>query len=203
MQGFYRYLAGTFQDVGSDLSKCDTHMLTYLRSLFGECVDRHTSMADGGVQFSRFHFRFIELEGCVCVLMSWFQFQVAVGTTATTECGHGARHAVRRGLAARVRAVAAVRDGGVEYRVDGYQNFAPRFLRLCSEKGYDVRRECREACASGAALPDAIRRGVERTSDERMQEIVAAPTLHAAESSFINHSMQRRPVLARRPLQGP
>ena len=35
-----RYLAGTFQDVGSDLSKCDAHMLAHLRSLFGECVDR-------------------------------------------------------------------------------------------------------------------------------------------------------------------
>jgi len=46
------------------------------------------------------------------------------------------------------------------YRVNGYQDFAPRFLRLCSEKGYDVLRKCREACASGAALRDAIRRGV-------------------------------------------
>jgi hypothetical protein len=66
------------------------------------------------------------------------------------------------------------------YRVNGYQNFAPRFLRLCSEKGYEVRRECRNACDRGAALRDAIRRGVERTNDERMQEIVAAPTLDAA-----------------------
>ncbi len=75
-------------------------------------------------------------------------------------------------------------------RVDGYQNFAPRFLRLCSEKGYDVRRECREACASGAALRDAIRRGVERTSDERMQEIVAAPTLHAAAYAWLRQQLR-------------
>ena len=66
------------------------------------------------------------------------------------------------------------------YRVNGYQNFAPRFLRLCFDKGYEVRRENRETCERGAALRDAIRQGVVRTSDERMQEIVAAPTLDAA-----------------------
>ena len=64
------------------------------------------------------------------------------------------------------------------YRVNGYQNFAPRFLRLCAEKGYDVRREYGE-CARGAALRAALRKSAERTSEERMQEVVAAPTLDA------------------------
>ena len=66
------------------------------------------------------------------------------------------------------------------YRVNGYQNFAPRFMRLCSDKGYEVRRQGGVECSDGAALRQLVRDTVERTNEERNAEVVAAPVLDAA-----------------------
>lgn len=67
------------------------------------------------------------------------------------------------------------------YCVNGQNNFAPRFLRLCEGKGYEVRHVAEEGdVALGAAVSAEARARCAETREEHFAAVVAARRLDAA-----------------------
>ena len=67
------------------------------------------------------------------------------------------------------------------YCVNGQNNFAPRFLRLCESKGYEVRSVVEDGdVALGAAVAAEARARCAETREEHLAAVVAARRLDAA-----------------------
>jgi hypothetical protein len=78
------------------------------------------------------------------------------------------------------------------YRVNGYQNFAARFLALSDAKGHvvtTVERRDEGDTARGAALREAMRAAALSTRERRLEQVVAAPALDEAQYRELRKSL--------------